>query len=60
MKKDLLEQLLDLNQRVAARITTHQPVTAPGIPAGYPTSEALISSDTFGQAGVIAKGQSRD
>jgi hypothetical protein len=57
VKKDLLEQLLDLNQRVAARITTHQPVTAPGMPAGYPTPDALISPDAFGQAAVIAKEQ---
>ena len=33
-KKDLLQQLLELNDEVATKIKAGQPVTAPGIPCG--------------------------
>jgi len=42
---DLLAQLLDLNLTVAGRIAANEPVTAPGIPAGFTTPEQLITSD---------------
>jgi hypothetical protein len=41
----LLAQLLGLNQAVAQRIEKGEPVTAPGIPANFPTPETLISDD---------------
>ena len=44
-KQDLLAQLLALNLAVAARIDAGQPVTAPGIPPGYPNPAALITTD---------------
>jgi SAM-dependent methyltransferase len=43
--KDLLAQLLALNQVVAGTIEAGEPVTAPGIPAGFNKPETLISSD---------------
>ena len=44
-KADLLAQLLSLNQQVAAKLERTEPVTAPGIPAGFPNPESLISED---------------
>jgi hypothetical protein len=44
-KHDLLAQLLELNLSVAARIERGEPVTAPGIPAGFPNPETLITDD---------------
>lgn len=46
-KADLLAQLLDLNQQVAARLTAGEPVTAPGLPlppekrAAYTTQDCI-------------------
>lgn len=42
---DLLAQLLDLNLEVAKRIERGDPVTAPGIPPGYPKPEELVTDD---------------
>ena len=42
---DLLAQLLALNQQVAAKLERAQPVTAPGIPAGFAKSETLLTED---------------
>ena len=42
---DLLAQLLALNQQVAAKLERAEPVTAPGIPAGFPNPESLLSED---------------
>ena len=44
-KDDLLQQLLDLNLNVARRIDAGQPVTAPGVPPGYPNPAALVTDD---------------
>lgn len=44
-KQDLLAQLLALNLAVAAKIEAHQPVTAPGIPSGYPDATKLVTAD---------------
>ena len=44
-KKDLLAQLLALNQTVAARLERHEPVTAPGLPLSYPCPQTLVSDD---------------
>lgn len=44
-KKDLLAQLLELNRSVAARIEAGEPVTAPGIPPGFPNPQRLITDD---------------
>ncbi len=38
-KKDLLAQLLALNQRVAANVEQGEPVTAPGVPKNYPDAK---------------------
>jgi hypothetical protein len=46
-KKDLLQQLLDLNLEVAARLERGEPVTAPGIPPDFPDSESLIAVFLF-------------
>lgn len=42
---DLLQQLLDLNLAVAARLDTGQPVTPPGIPPTYGEPKPLITDD---------------
>ena len=44
-KKDLLAQLLALNQSVAQRLEKAEPVTPPGIPGMFPNAETLISND---------------
>ena len=44
-KKDLLAQLLALNQAVAARIEQGIPVTAPGVPPNYPDAKKLVTED---------------
>jgi SAM-dependent methyltransferase len=44
-KKDLLAQLLALNLEVAAKIKAGQPVTAPGIPPGFPNAAKLVTTD---------------
>lgn len=47
-KRDLLEQLLDLNQQVAADETDGKPVVGPGLPAQYPKPGDLVSTDAIG------------
>ena len=42
---DLLAQLLALNLSVAARERDGEPVTAPGIPPGYPDPSRLVTDD---------------
>jgi len=44
-KKDLLAQLLSLNQQVAANIENGSPVTAPGVPKNYPDAKKLVTED---------------
>ena len=44
-KKDLLAQLLALNQKVAAKIEKGEPVTVPGVPNNYPEAKKLITGD---------------
>jgi hypothetical protein len=44
-KADLLAQLLALNLEVAAKIERGEAVTAPGVPAGYPKPETLVTDD---------------
>lgn len=43
--KDLLAQLLALNQSIAAKIESGAPVTAPGVPADAKFRAGLITSD---------------
>ncbi|MCX6897844.1 MAG: hypothetical protein NT105_04015 [Verrucomicrobia bacterium] len=40
-----LAQLLALNQEVAAKIERGEPVTAPGVPKGYPDPAKLVTED---------------
>ena len=44
-RKDLLAQLLALNQTVAAQIERGEAVTAPGIPAKFPQPATLLTDD---------------
>ena len=44
-KKDLLAQLLALNQQAAAKIEKGEPVTAPGVPENYPDAKKLVTED---------------
>ena len=44
-KKDLLAQLLALNQQVAAKIEKGEPVIAPGVPKNYPDAKKLVTED---------------
>jgi hypothetical protein len=44
-KKDLLAQLLALNQQVAAQIEKGEPVTAPGVPQHYPNPQTLVTNE---------------
>jgi len=48
-KKDLLAQLLALNQAVAARIENGESVTAPGVPKNYPGVKKLVTEDCIKQ-----------
>jgi hypothetical protein len=45
LKADLLAQLLDLNQSVAAKIAASQPVTAPGLPPIITNPAPFITPD---------------
>jgi hypothetical protein len=44
-KRDLLAQLLALNQAVAAKIENGESVTAPGVPKNYPEAKKLVTDD---------------
>ena len=44
-KKDLLAQLLALNQAVATKIEKGEPVTAPGVPKNYLNANKLVTED---------------
>lgn len=44
-KKDLLAQLLALNQEVAAKIEKGEPVTVLGVPKNYPAAKKLVTED---------------
>ena len=44
-QKDLLAQLLALNQQVSSRIEQGDPVTAPGPPTSYPDAKRLVTTD---------------
>jgi hypothetical protein len=44
-RKNLLAQLLALNQQVASRIEQGDPVTAPGVPKSYPDAKKLVTED---------------
>jgi hypothetical protein len=44
-KRDLLAQLLALNQQVAAKIENAESVTAPGVPPNYPDPQKLMTED---------------
>ena len=44
-KRDLLAQLLTLNQQVAAKIEKGEPVMPPGVPKNYPDVKKLVTED---------------
>jgi hypothetical protein len=44
-RKDLLAQLLALNQQVAVNIEKGSPVTACGVPKHYPDVKLLVTED---------------
>ena len=44
-KKDLLAQLLALNQQVAAKIEQGELVMPPGVPKNYPDAKKLVSEN---------------
>ena len=44
-RRDLLQQLLDLNRSVAGHIDAASPVTSPGVPADYPDPAKLVSDE---------------
>ena len=44
-KKDLLAQLLALNQEVAAKIENGESATAPGVPKNFPDVKKLVTED---------------
>ena len=48
-KRDLLAQLLALNQTVAAKIENGESVTAPGVPKNYPDAKNLVTEDCIKQ-----------
>ncbi|HEX7571349.1 MAG TPA: DNA methyltransferase [Verrucomicrobiae bacterium] len=50
-RKDLLAQLLALNQEVAAKIEKGEAVTAPGVPKNYPDAKKLITEDCLRPGG---------
>jgi hypothetical protein len=48
-KRDLLAQLLALNQQVAAKIENGESVTAPGVPKNYLDPKKLVTDDCIKQ-----------
>jgi hypothetical protein len=46
-RQPLLDQLLDLNQRVFNRLQNQEPVTAPGVPPGLAGQSWIGSEDRF-------------
>jgi hypothetical protein len=48
-KRDLLAQLLALNQEVAGKIENGETVTAPGVPKNYPDPKKLVTDDCIKQ-----------
>jgi len=52
VKKDLLAQLLALNQEVAAKIEKGESVTAPGVPPNYPDAKKLVTEDCIRPASL--------
>ena len=48
-KRDLLAQLLALNQAVAAKIENAESVTAPGVPKNYLDPKKLVTDDCIKQ-----------
>jgi len=57
-RKDLLAQLLALNQEVAAKIEKGEPVTAPGVPRNYPDPKKLVTDDCIRPPDEARKGHS--
>ncbi len=53
-KKDLLAQLLALNQEVAAKIEKGEAVVSPGVPNNYPDAKSLVTADCI-QAGIAGR-----
>jgi hypothetical protein len=51
-KKDLLAQLLALNQQVAAKIEKGEPVMPPGVPKNFPDAKKLVTEDCIKPAKV--------
>lgn len=47
-RKDILQQLLDLNTLISNNLAAGKSVTGPGIPATYKNKASLISGDCFG------------
>ncbi|MFH1870235.1 MAG: DNA methyltransferase [Pseudomonadota bacterium] len=47
-KGDLLQQLLDLNRAVAARVGAGDTATGPGLPSSYPDPVRLVTPDCLG------------
>jgi hypothetical protein len=47
-RRDVLQQLLELNRLVAAAIARGSKVTPPGIPPNYAKAAALVSKDCLG------------
>ena len=43
--KDLIAQLLALNQQVAAKIENGEPVMPPGVPKNYADARKLVTED---------------
>jgi hypothetical protein len=50
-KKDLLAQLLALNQAVAAKIEKGEAVVSPGVPKNYPDAKKLVTEDCINPTG---------
>ena len=48
-KKDVLKQLLELNETIAGALFKNNDVTGPGVPSTYPNVERLRSDDSLGQ-----------
>ena len=57
-KKDLLAQLLGLNQDVAAKIERGEPVMPPGVPKNYADAKKLVREDCIKQMRLAKDGRS--
>ena len=56
-KGDLLQQLLDLNRAVAAKVGAGDTATGPGLPPFFPDPARLVTPDCLGAGSDAGRGE---